>query len=431
MKQRQFNAPEKHPSARPERKSQAAGPKLQIPRSPKPGYLLLTWLHIYAVAYYNYYLFFHLRHDYGFGNRENLLYAALIGLIYIPGSWYGGKFAQRRGYIAALKVGFGGMAVVLGAGAVVPGLVAETIVMALWTVAVCFTWAPLEALASHGEDRPGLARMVGLYNVVWSAGAAISYFTTGALQQALGQESLYWLPACMHAVQFALLLFLESRSRFPAPMGRPIQPSDAGEAPKFAEHPVDRERAKGFLRLAWLANPFSYVAMNTVVPLIPDVAARFGLSTKLAGFTASVWMFARVGAFALLWRWAAWHYRFGWLLAAYATMLASFAGLLLAPNLAVLVLAQIGFGLAVGLIYYSSLFYSMDVGSDTQGQHGGYHETLIGVGIFVGPAAGAAALQFAPAVPHGGIWAVCAVLLVGGVALAVSWRQRPVQACPT
>jgi hypothetical protein len=108
-------------------------------------------------------------------------------------------------------------------------------------------------------------------------------------------------------------------------------------------------------------------------------------------------------------------------------MLASFAGLLLTPNIAVVVLAQIGFGLAVGLIYYSSLFYSMDVGSQTQGEHGGYHETLIGVGIFFGPAAGAAALRFAPAAPRAGIWAVCAVLLVGGVALAVLWRRA---GCP-
>jgi len=155
------------------------------------------------------------------------------------------------------------------------------------------------------------------------------------------------------------------------------------------------------------------VAMNTVIPLVPDLAARLNLSTALAGFVASVWMFARLFAFVLLWRWTAWHYRFGWLLGSYVVMIISFALLLLVPNLAVIVLAQLAFGLAVGLIYYSSLFYSMDVGQETQGEHGGLHEALIGVGIFLGPAAGAVALQFARGLPHAGIWGVSALLALG------------------
>jgi MFS family permease len=400
-----------------------------MPRFPKTGPLLLTWLNIYAVAYYGNYLFFQLRHQFSFGNRENLLYAALIGLIYIPASWCGGKFAQRRGCVAALKIGFASMTVVLGAGAVFSGLAVVTLVLALWTVAVCFTWAPLEALASHGEDRPGLARVIGLYNVVWSSGAAVAYFTGGALQQSLGPRSLYWLPACVHALQFALVLWLERRACLPAHVIAPFESENsdtpkAADVPDFAQHHVSAETARTFLRRAWLANPFAYVAMNTVIPLIPDLAARFGLSTRLAGFTASVWMFARLVAFALLWRWTAWHYRFGWLLGAYVVMILSFTALLLVPHLGAIVLAQIGFGLAVGLIYYSSLFYSMDVGSDSQGEHGGYHETLIGVGIFVGPAVGAATNYLAPSSPHLDVLAVSAILLIGLLCL-VLWRRDP------
>jgi hypothetical protein len=154
--------------------------------------------------------------------------------------------AQRGGYFAALKVGFGGMAIVLGAGTFLPGLITETIVMVLWTGAVCFTWAPLEALASHGEDRPGLARMIGLYNVVWSAGAAVAYFTAGALQQALGWHSLYWMPASVHVMQFALLFCLEHRSRLAAPsLARsPAVSPETGEPPDFAQHHINPETAK-------------------------------------------------------------------------------------------------------------------------------------------------------------------------------------------
>src|SRR6185503_20347508 len=97
--------------------------------------------------------------------------------------------------------------------------------------------------------------------------------------------------------------------------------------------------------------------------------------------------------------WPGWHYRFRWLAAAYVTMTSSFVTLLLAPNLWLVIAAQIAFGLALGLIYYSSLYYSMDVG-ETKGEHGGFHEAMIGLGSCAGPAVGAASLYFAPGNPH-------------------------------
>jgi hypothetical protein len=77
-----------------------------------------------------------------------------------------------------------------------------------------------------------------------------------------------------------------------------------------------------------------------------------------------------------------------------------------------LVPAEIFFGMAVGLIYYSSLFYSMDVG-DTKGEHGGIHEAAIGLGNCVGPGVAALALTFFPGQQGSGTWAVCALLMLG------------------
>lgn len=380
-------------------------------RQLKAGYFALTWLNIYAVAYYFNYLFFHLKQDFGFSNRENLYLAALNGLIYVPGSWLGGRFAQRAGYFAALKIGVGTMGMLLAIGTFVSGVVPQILIFAGWTLGMCFTWAPLEALASHNESRRGLADMVGIYNVVWASGAAVAFFLGGATQSVLGKASLYWLPALLHAIQFGLLLWLERQAN----RSRHVNAHEQGPSAGEVEHHdyASAAQAKAFLRMAWWANPFSYMAMNTVVPLIPDVAARLNLSTTLAGFVASVWMFGRLFAFIVLWRWTKWHYRFGWLLAAYLVLVVSFFALLTAPSVLVLVAAQIVFGLAVGLIYYSSLFYAMDVGGETQGEHGGVHEALIGVGIFAGPAVGAAAVQFAPNVANGGIGAVGAVILIG------------------
>src|SRR6266566_6000079 len=108
-------------------------------------------------------------------------------------------------------------------------------------------------------------------------------------------------------------------------------------------NPYPATKAKLFLRMAWLANPFAYVSLNTLIALTPGVAKRLGLSTMLAGFCCSVWCFARLGAFIALWFWGGWHYRFRWLLAAYVTLVAAFAAMLMVPNLVVLLVAQVGF----------------------------------------------------------------------------------------
>jgi predicted MFS family arabinose efflux permease len=174
--------------------------------------------------------------------------------------------------------------------------------------------------------------------------------------------------------------------------------------------------------MAWLANPFAYIALNTVIAVVPGVANKLGLSATLAGFCCSVWCFARFAAFFGLWAWSGWHYRFRWLLTAYLALLLTFALIVLAPNLALLILAQIVFGAALGLIYYSSLFYSMDL-SETKSEHGGIHEAAIGLGNFAGPAVAAGSLFFLPQYASSGVLGVC-VLLVGGLGGLIAMRGR-------
>jgi predicted MFS family arabinose efflux permease len=223
----------------------------------------------------------------------------------------------------------------------------------------------------------------------------------------------------LHAIQVALVFYLERQ-----PAGKRLPLAEAAVVPPVAESERGRSplSPRTFLLMAWVANPFAYVAMNAVIPVIPGIATKFALSPALAGVFCSVWMLARAGGFWLFWRWTRWHYRFRWLIGAYAVMAACFAIILLGNHLWLLVAAQVGFGVAVSLIYYSSLYYSMDVG-DTKGEHGGFHEAAIGAGIFGGPALGAASLHFFPAYPNMNAWAVSALLAVG-LCWLVGLRRR-------
>jgi predicted MFS family arabinose efflux permease len=394
----------------------------------KIGYFVLEGMNAFATSYYFNYLFFYLQKHLGFGSLGNLTFSALNGFLYIFAALHGGRFAQKHGYFTALNLGFAGMTAALLAGLFLPTARGQLCVLLSWTGAICFTWPTLEALVSEGENARGLPRIVGIYNIVWATCAALAFFTGGALVQTLGWQSLFWLPATVHLLQLAIIRFLTKAHRAlgqdahslagcagaenPALPLQGVPPTPLARAVQSITEQVDSATAGIFVRMAWAANPLAYVAINTALPLIPDIARRLDLSPMLAGFVCSVWMFARLGAFCVLWRWTGWHYRFGWLISAYLLLIMSFAGLLLAPVLWTLVLAQLVFGWSIGLIYYSSLFYSMGA-SETKSVHGGVHEAAIGLGIFTGPAIGACALAFFPQHGNASTWAVTALLMVG------------------
>lgn len=383
----------------------------------KTGYFILEGLNSFATVYYFYYFYFFMQTTYGFGNKANLLLAALNGAVCAVSAWQGGKFAQRFGYFTALKLGFGIMMVALAVGSQLHAASGHIVVMAATVVGMCFTWATLEALVSEGEEPAGVPHMVGIYNMVWAATASAAYFTGGAMLEKLGPKSLFYVPVTIQLCQLGFTLWLESQAGRSAPA---VAANSRAPTPEPQPRPAARTRM--FLRLGWLANPLAYVAINTLIAVAPGVARRLELSTMVAGFCCSLWCFARLGAFFLLWHWDGWHYRFRWLLTAYLALVAAFAAILMAPNLAVLVLAQIVFGSVAGLIYYSSLFYSMHLG-DTKGEHGGIHEAVIGLGNFAGPAVGAASLQFLPQYANSGAFAVSGLLLLGLGGLLAIWRK--------
>jgi predicted MFS family arabinose efflux permease len=388
-------------------------------RELKRGYFVLEGLNSLSTAYYFHYLFFCMERRFGFGDLENLGLCALNGFVYMFAAMNAGRFAQRRGYFFAVKLGLLVMCVALALGSVFVSVPGQTCTLLLWTVGISFTWPVLEALVSEGESPTGLQRMIGIYNLVWAGCSALAYFVGGALLDRFGIQSIYTIPAAIHILQLLLVMWLERKAAVLPP---PCPAAAAGT--EFDLHVSARPigKSKAFLTMAWIANPFAFVAINTVVAVIPTLARKFGLSPTWAGVFCSAWFFARLAAFLMLWIWPGWHYRFGWFVSAYVLLIGSFAALLLAPALWMVVAAQVAFGYATGLLYYASLYYSMDVG-DTKGEHGGIHEAAIGAGVFAGPAAGAAALFFFPKIASAPTYAVSGLLACGLAAILVVRRR--------
>jgi predicted MFS family arabinose efflux permease len=385
----------------------------------RAGCYTIEGINSFATVVYGNYLYFFFRDTFGFTDRWNLLLAALLGLVYMVGAWQAGRFAQRRGCFTAMKLGFAVMAAGLAAGLACRSLTSEVLVACAMFGGTCFVWPSVEALVSEGDTPEHVPHAVGLYNITWAISNAVAFFIGGSLIKKFGYGVMFSVPLGLMILQFAMTCGLEKyHARLPAP-DRPDAATPKPSATVVA-------RAKSFQRMAWVANPCAYVAINTLIAVLPGVALRLHLSTMVAGFALSIWCFARFGAFVILWRWTGWHYRFRWLLIAFGLLIISFATILMAPSLTAVILAQIAFGCAIGLLYYSSLFYSLDA-SQSKGEQGGLHEAAIGAGNCLGPVIGASALWLAPGNAGMGAWAVSGVLLLGLGGMVIMRRNRPAE----
>ncbi len=392
-------------------------------RNLKSAVYVLEGLNALSTTWFFYYLYFYTQAQFKFGAPQNLLLAASIGYVYAFGSYQAGRIAQRFGYFAALRLGIALMLVAFLACSLTAS-VGLTIGLALvGDLGMCLSWPALEALVSEGEPPIRLQGLLGVYNFVWAAAGAASYFSGGALLDHFGPKIMFYLPVAILCVELVLASWLHGAVQ--------RQPAVTLETAHPVLHPTSESyrspvSPKTFLNMALLANPMAYLALNTVVSTVPTLSRRLGFSPTVAGFLCSIWLFSRAIAFVALRMWPGWHYRFRFLATAYVAMVISFGTMLLIPDWRVLAFAEVILGAAFGLIYYSSLFYSMDVG-DTKGEQGGIHEAAIGLGSGSGPATAALALAFFPSHPTSGAWAVSAVLVVGlAVLFGIRFRVKPV-----
>ncbi len=395
-----------------------------MPRVSKPVYFVIESLNSLGTSFYYFYLFFFMEREHGFGNLGNLTMSAAHGFLYMFAARYAGRYGQQHGYHHALRIGFGVMLGAMALACLAGSAAAHLGTLAIWTLGMCFTWPTLEALVSEGESSARLQRSLGIYNLVWAGSSACSYFFGSTILEVFGARSLFVIPASIHAVQWIVLTLAERGFWFSKNAD-----SKSRQVPASIElNPRPIARTKAFLKMGWMANPFAYVAINTVAAIMPTLAGRLGLSPMLVGVVCSIWFFARLGTFLVLWLWPGWHYRLGWFLAACGLLTVSFVGIALGSALWVVIPSQIAFGIAIGLIYSSSLYYSMDAG-DSKGEHGGIHESAIGAGIFLGPAVGAAGIILFPTQPHSVTWSVGILLVIGMsavcfVAARFVWGRR-------
>ncbi|HWD20607.1 MAG TPA: MFS transporter [Verrucomicrobiae bacterium] len=362
-----------------------------------------------STTFFFYYLYFLTKDKFGFSQTQNLMLAAALGYVYCAASYVAGRFAHRFGYFFSIRFGLTILILTLGAASQMKQAWPMLGLVVIGNFGMCFCWPALEALMSEGEPPARLQSLVGLYCISWSAAGALTYFAGGAVLQHFGQQSLFFAPVGVFVGVMLFLSWFEKQVENQPPARADLAQTALHVVAEGYRSPIP---AKIFLQMGWLTNPMAYLVVNTVVSTIPSLAEHFQFRPMMAGFVCSTWLFARAATFMLLRLWPRWHYRFRFLGFGFVAMIVSFILMLSVRNLWVLILSQLVLGGCLGLIYYSSLFYSMDVG-EAKSEHGGIHEAAIGLGSGSGPAMAAGSVALFPASRASGPVGVSVLLVMG------------------
>jgi MFS family permease len=241
-------------------------------------------------------------------------------------------------------------------------------------------WPSVQAWIAELSTSPRLlSRNLSLFNIVWSIGLMLGPVVTGYMWLA-SPTWTFLMPALMVLGLVPLALT--------TPRGQSQE--EAGPAP------AENGRADGdrFLRLAWIGNFAAWFAGGVIMAMFPKLGYTLHYSEPHTGWLLFSFRVGQVALFIATlyvhrWQYRLWPMLLGEVLAA--------AGLLAAAATDSSAVFAAGFaiaGLAAGMTYVSSLFYSLHGRTSGKGRTSGLHEAVLGGGGFLGPLLGGLCAQF-------------------------------------
>ncbi|MFN7020220.1 MAG: hypothetical protein ACK4WH_02685 [Phycisphaerales bacterium] len=325
---------------------------------------------------------------YGFKPHDNYLMGLAQGVMYILGALGVGPVLTRvastsrrvtpRFMLGALPTVLGLLCVLPialrpAAGQAAPAAWPFWLLVLGYSLLTGVLWPIAESYLSGGRSGHALRSATGVFNVTWSSALVLAYWAMGPLVGEYTPEVVLGV-GVLHIGCLAMLPLFAST---PAPHVHEVHRA-----------PPVYPRLLGVFRMQL---PTSYLVYSALTPYLPLAFGELGVSRSWHTPIAATWLLSRVLTFALLQRWHGWHGR--WLTAWVGSLLllTGFGAAVLSssiggnPGIAALVVGLAVFGIGMGTIYCSALYYAMAVGN-AQVDAGGKHEALIGVGYGAGPA---------------------------------------------
>ena len=369
-----------------------------------------------ALAYYA-------KRDLGANLMQLALITVIGNLVYVVACPFLGGLSDhygRRGFMALGTLVFASAYL----GAYFAGQVWQLYVVTAFSgLGHAFFWPAMEAELATGADSHQLRRRMGRFNISWSTGDIVGALTAG-VALAVRPRLPFLISAGVAVAISALSLSVRSSPSTPASRARHQRAVDGHDLP----HNHDT-----FWRLALAANFFSAGIISILRRLFPDLAVEALSYTGLQwGFLVMLVALSRTVMFVVLERWHGWLYRPRRFFAFQLLFLAGCLLIIFAHSYWVFALAFILIGAASGMVYFSSLYYSVH-GARRQARGAGLHESVLGLGagvipLLAGPTRSLAEPYWAEAIRAP--YVLGAALFVVAIAVQVIIYRRSVRRGP-
>jgi MFS family permease len=338
---------------------------------------VLTFVESIAATLIQRGLYFYTHEQLGFTQSHNLWLAFGFGVTYIAGAMVSHGANKRLGERGLLLVCLAGLLLLHAAMAVW----AQPLMLVTAVFGTAFVqglkWPVVESYVSAGRPPKELLSILGRYNVTWAIAGFAAVGVTGLIVDTGLPSLFFWLPAALNLIAIVITL------------GLPASPRHLDHA--HPERPAAQELSdiRALLGSARWAMIGSYALLYVLAPLMPSLLDHLGLSVTVAAPVASLLDAVRVVSFGLFGWYAGWHGKRlpMWLTA--AALPAGFLTILLGDSLPLVILGELIFGGAAGFAYTAALYYAL-VADNASVDAGGAHESLIGIGIGLGPLSGLA-----------------------------------------
>jgi MFS family permease len=322
-------------------------------------------------------LYFYTHEQLGFTQSHNLWIAFGFGVTYIAGAMVSHGVTKRlgeRGLLLASLVGLlllhASMALWAAPWLLIAAVFGTAIIQGL-------KWPVVESYVSAGRPPKELLPLLGRYNVTWATAGFAAMGVTGLIVGTGIPSLFFWLPAGLNVIAIAIAMKL------------PASPEhlDHAHPERPAEHELTSMRALlGSARWSMIG---SYALLYVLAPLMPSLLAHLGLAVRVAAPVASLLDAVRVVSFGVFGWWAGWHGKRLPLWLTIAALPTGFLLILLGDSLPLVIVGELIFGGAAGFAYTAALYYAL-VAANASVDAGGAHESLIGIGIGLGPLSGLA-----------------------------------------
>ena len=271
----------------------------------------------------------------------------------------------------------------------------------------CF-WPAIIAWLGEGLSGHKLAARLTTFGVFWNIGLLLGFMLSGVLFKHGPKLAFYASASSIFLI--AILLLLPTRQS-----GGDDEFAAADPAPHIP-------KGRGFRKTAWLANFATNFALAGTTALFPQLAMHVGISADVHGALLAAGRGAALVAFVALQFLAFWRTRLWPLWVAQLGCAASLVWIGLAQATWMFAAAWIVGGVVSGYSYQASIYFTLEEMTE-KGKGSGFHEAIIGSGMFVGPVlAGWVGSHHSVRTPYFFCAAVLVLLIV--VQMALVWTRR-------